>query len=111
MLAVGDLHGLPTDHNHLNVKWVHGDIWFSLTKRGEAVSMHFACLPQERRRIKEAADAFCEWVFDTYPWCKMILAVVGPRSVVKLAKKCGFSVVAERPGVTYMARCKNELCW
>lgn len=103
-VAVGDLHGLPTDHNHLNVKWNRGDVFFSFTKRGNAISMHFSCLPWERRRIKEAANEFCSFIFGLYPWCEMILAVIGPRSVVKLAEKCGFSTVAERPGVTYMAR-------
>lgn len=108
--AAGDLHGLPTNANHLNVKWVAGDIWFSFTQRGEGMSIHFAALPHERRRLPEAVEAFCRWIFSEYDWCRMILGVIGPKSVVRLANKCGFRPVSCNNGRTYMARCRDEFC-
>lgn len=105
--AIGDLRGLPTDQNHINVKWASGDVWFSYSRRGEAISMHFSAGKSWRRQIRLAANQFCEWIFLMYPWCRMILAIIGPKSVVKLASSCGFLFVASRNGRTYMARVRQ----
>jgi hypothetical protein len=105
--AIGDLHGLPTNENHLNVKWRNGDVWFSYTQKGEALSIHFSSDKHELRRVHNAVNSFCSWLFDQYPWAKMILAIIGPRSVVKLATKCGFKPVTKRNGRTYMARVRE----
>lgn len=106
-VAAGDMHGLPTNEHHFNVKWRGGPVWFSLARKGNGMSIHFAAEKQALRKLESAVECFVGWVFANFDWCRMILAIIGKRSVVKLAKRCGFRPVIERNGKVYMARARK----
>ena len=92
-VATGDLLGLPTNERHINVKWEgSGNVLFSMTKLGESLSCHFASDKAGLRHIKQAINEFCEWAFNVFKWCKMIIATVKIPSVARVVKKCGFSM-------------------
>ena len=91
----GDLMGLYVDENHLVFRW-HGPgkILFSVSRRGNAASCHFASNKQGLRYIKKAVDEFVEFVFWLFDWCTMVLAQVSRKSVGRLIEKVGFEPFA-----------------
>lgn len=101
----GDLIGLCVDENHLVFRW-HGPgkVLFSVSRRGNAASCHFASNKQGLRYIKKAVDEFVEFVFWLFPWCIMILAQVKRPSVGRLIEKVGFARVADIEEFTVYAR-------
>ena len=92
----GDLIGLPTTRNHLVFRWRKQGvkILFSMTRHGEAMSIHFASNKNGLRYIKEAINAFCEFVFKNYAWCRIVVGKINRNSVAKVALKCGFHLIA-----------------
>ena len=88
----GDLIGLPTSKNHLNFKWNKQDckILFSVAKQGKAVSIHIASDKRGIFKIRTASREFCNFVFDIFPWCKMIIAKIDIPVFEKIAFSCGF---------------------
>jgi hypothetical protein len=94
----GDLIGLPTSENHLVFRWAEPGckVLFSITQHGKSASCHFASDKRGLRHLKRAFNEFCEFVFDQYEWCKMIIAKIDRKSVCKLVEKCGFALVLER---------------
>jgi len=91
----GDLMGLYVDENHWVIKWsVPGTILFSFSRRGDAISAHFASDKQGLRHLKQAIDDFVHHVFWAFDWCTMVLAQVKRRSVARLIEKCNFVPVA-----------------
>lgn len=88
----GDLMNLPTDENHLVYRWVRDDckILFSVTKKGDAASCHFASDKRGLRFLSQASDEFCEFCFKHYWWCNNILANVGRPSITKMLKRIKF---------------------
>jgi hypothetical protein len=104
----GDLMGLPTDDNHLIFRWLEPGckILFSIARLGDGASCHFASDKAGMRKLKQAVDEFCKFLFRKYDWCTMVLAKVNIDSVGRLIKKCDFQVVVTVDGVTAYARCK-----
>lgn len=92
---MGDLMGLPTDANHYVYRWLEPEckVLFSATRQGEAMSIHLASDKKGLRRLKQALNEFCEYVFKVFSWCKMIIGKVNRRSIANLVVKCGFSEV------------------
>ena len=91
-IATGDLLGLPTSDNHINVEWVgEGRVLFSMTQLGDALSCHFAADKAGLRWIKQAIEEFCSCAFSWFGWCKMIIAAINKPSVERIVRKCGFS--------------------
>ncbi len=106
----GDLIGLPCDDNHLVFRWnvEQCKILFSVCRRGDAASCHFASNKQGLRMLKKAINEFTEFVFNLFNWCTMSIAIVNKKSVGRLIEKCGYSAFAEYEDgdIAYM-RVKN----
>ena len=102
----GPVDGLYCDDNHMVFKWVRGEVYASLCRRGDAVSAHLACGASSLRVLKEAINEFCEYAFWLFDWCKMILAQVTRPSVGRVVLKCGFYPVGVADNVTIYARPK-----
>lgn len=103
----GDLMGLCTDENHLVFRWNGpGKILFSVSRRGNAASCHFASNKKGLRYIKKAVDEFVRFVFWAFKWVTMILAQVKKASVGRLIEKVGFMPVTNIGEITVYARTK-----
>jgi len=87
----GDTGRLVTSENHLNFRWNNPDckILFSATQQGNAVVGHFTSDKAGLRKLKQALNEYCEFIFDIFD-CEMVIGVIERRSVVKLAEECGF---------------------
>lgn len=103
----GDLMGLCTNENHLVFRW-HGPgkILFSVSRRGNAASCHFASNKNGLRYIKKAVDEFVEFVFWLFDWCTMVVAQVTKDSVGRLIEKVGFMPVTSTDEIKVYARVK-----
>lgn len=103
----GDLIGLPVDENHLVFRWNGpGKVLFSVSRRGDAASCHFASDPAGLRHLKKAIDAFVLFVFWLFDWCMMVLAQVQRPSVGRLIEKVGFMPVTTIDEITVYARAR-----
>jgi hypothetical protein len=107
----GDLIGLPTDDNHLIFKWNKSNckILFSAAQQGGGMSIHFASDKKGLRKIEQAGNEFCNFIFENFPWCTMIMAKIKKSSVERLALKCNFIPLFkdEKTGVKIYGRLKN----
>ena len=103
-LYEGDTRDLPTTKDYLNFRWSEADILFSVTKQGNAALIHFTAKDRNTETLKKAANEFCEYIFKTCEWCKMIMGIVGKKSVVKLGEKCGFHKIGFTDDITVMMR-------
>jgi len=88
--------GVYHDKNYRLVECFNGHIVFSYAQKGEAMSAHFAADKKGIKNIKDAINAFCEWIFNLYK-CKYIFAVIDRslKSVVNLVKKLNFKYLTE----------------
>ena len=71
-------------------------VYFSASRKGSALLIHLAAEKRNWLRLRDALNEFCDKMFFVYDWCKMIMAQVEKRSVINLALKCGFHVVARK---------------
>lgn len=110
-VLTGSNLGVPKDENHLLSEWRgHGKrVVFSYAQMGKAMSAHFAAEPDSLRYLKESIEEFCEWVFFAFPWCRMILAFTGPKSIGRLCKKCGFEMLLSVDEAEIYVRYRDEL--
>ena len=100
-----DLMGAPTDENHTALGWnKKGKVVFTFARRGDALDCHFAADKKALRHVKEAISDFIAWVRKNIHWCKMILAAINRRSVVKVVAKLNFNYVTEAEGHSIYAR-------
>ena len=101
----GDLMGLTANENHLVFRW-HGPgkILFSVSRRGNAASCHFASNKKGLRYIKKAVDEFVQFVFWLFDWCTMVIAQTRKDSVARLIQKVGFMPVTQIDDITVYAR-------
>ena len=89
---------LPWTANYRVWKWEEKGrtVYFSACRQGDGMPIHLAAVSRkDKRALRRALNAFCEHLFDTFGWCQMVMGVIGPRSVVNLATKCGFIVMQE----------------
>lgn len=102
----GDLMGLHVDENHMvfRCNCCPGKILFSVSRRGNAASCHFASDKAGLRYIKEAIERWCDFAFWLFDWCRMILAQVERPSVGRLIEKVGFEPVEKVGEFTVYAR-------
>ena len=100
----GQLMGLLVDENHLVFKWTKGNVLFSVSRRGNAASCHFAADKAGLRHLREAMNSFAEHVFWWFDWCTMIIAQVVRPSVGRLIQSIGFLEVTQADGATVYAR-------
>lgn len=105
----GYLQGLYVDDNHLVFRWNGpGKILFSVSRRGDAASCHFASDKKGLRHLKQAIDDFVLFVFWLFDWCTMVIAQVIPASVGRLIEKVGFTPFSEIDGYTIYMRQRDE---
>ena len=87
---------LPMNDSYRVYCW-NDAVWFSACGRGDAITIHIAAESRDARKgLRRAVEEFCVYLFDSFPWCRMILGVIGVQSVVNLATKTGFRVVDHR---------------
>lgn len=104
----GDLMGLYVDENHHVIKWTGpGTILFSLSRRGNAISAHFASDKQGLRHLKQAIEDCFHHVVWAFDWCTMVLAQVKSPSVGRLVEKCDFVPIATAGEYTIYMRQKD----
>lgn len=79
---------------YLIFKWVEKKkkVYFSGTRRGDAMEIHIASI-NGRMRLEKAVNEFCEAVFKRYDWCQRITGLVLPEKIVQLALRTGFKVI------------------
>ena len=68
------------------------DVFFLMSKRGEAIEIHLAATSREG--VKALHDASKKTIPDIkimFPWCKQLIAPVKTRSILKLCLKLGFT--------------------
>ena len=89
--------GLAINSNHRVYEWSNNGytVYFSATSHGDAMSIHLAANKESRRCLRMAVNEFCDYIFDQFKWCDVILGAIVPASVVNLAKKCGFTYLAD----------------
>lgn len=103
----GDLMDLPANEDHLVFRWQGpGKVLFSVSRRGDAASCHFASNPAGLRHLKKAIDSFVLFVFWLFDWCIMVLAQVKRPSVGRLIEKVGFMPVTTIDDITVYARAR-----
>ena len=92
----GDLIGLETTDNHLIYRWSDRGckILFSVCRHGNAASCHFSSDKNGLRKLRVAINEFMGFVFKSFTWCEMIIAIVKVNSVKRLVEKFGFSLCA-----------------
>lgn len=100
----GPLMGLLVDENHLVFKWTKANVLFSVSRRGNAASCHFASDKAGLRLLREAMNSFAEYVFWLFDWCTMILAQVKRPSVGRVIQSIGFLEVTQADDITVYAR-------
>jgi hypothetical protein len=109
----GDLMGLAVNENHRVFEWLNdydAKVLFSMTRRGRALSCHFASNKGGLRHLREVLNCFCVFCFNDFAWCKMIMANITVPSVKRfIVKHCGFTIVFERKekGEYLCARCRK----
>lgn len=85
---------LPMNENHRVLQWGDKQTFVSYTKKGDAISIHLAADRNGKRHLRKAVNAFCELVFQDFEWCRMVIGVIGPKSILNMSKKCGFELIA-----------------
>lgn len=102
----GDLMGLHVDENHLVFRWCRSDckVLFSVSRRGNAASCHFASDRRGLRHIKNGISEFVNYVFWLYDWCTMVIAQVIKPSVARVIEKTSFFPVARADGAIIYVR-------
>jgi len=104
-LYEGNTGNLPTDRNHLNFRWSGANILFSMTRKGNAASIHFTVRDKKsERKLKQAVNEFCVEIFRVCKWCDMIIGQVKKNSIVRIGLKCGFKLIGQKDGVSIMIR-------
>lgn len=84
-----------------------GRILFSVTQKGGAAYCHFHSDRAGLRHVKQAFNAFSEFVFWLFDWCKMIITTVkGRPSIERVLMKCQFQPFARAEDATAYARYK-----
>ena len=86
---------LPTSDKYLNFRWLEPDckVLFSVCRQGDAANIHITSDDAGKDKLEDALNDFCEFCFDIFGWCKMIMGKITIPKVEKLAEKCGFKEV------------------
>lgn len=97
---------LPTDINHLNFRWLGKgcNIMFSVARQGNAASCHFSSDRKGLRKLKQAINEWCEFVFWMFDWCEMIIGKVEKENISKLLKECDFKLCGKADNVLAYVR-------
>lgn len=83
-------------------------VYMACSRRGdEGAMIHIAAKGKAKLLIRDAVQDFVKMLFDT-DWCRMVIATIKKtrKSVVNLAVKCDFQMVASLDGYYLYARYK-----
>lgn len=107
-LYQGDTMGIETNEKHLIYRWGNLDckILFSICRRGNSASCHFASDKRGLRLLKKACNEFVDFVLNKYRWCKNVVAVVNKKSVCRLVEKIDFELLGYANGSSVYMRVK-----
>ena len=108
MPFIGDLMGLPTNKHHNVYRWTEPGckVLFSASRLSDAMSIHLASDKKGLRKLEQAVNDFCEYVFEMFLWCDMIVGKVNRRSIANLVTRCGFIMIYVSNEKTAWVRCK-----
>lgn len=85
------------------LKFRGGPVYFLLVGRGSAIEIHVSAHGREGKlALEDAGREIILFVFQAYPWCKMLIATVECRSVYNLCKKLGFMDAGEIDNIHIM---------
>lgn len=89
--------------------WAHKGckILFSVSRYGDAAVCHLASDKKGLKFLKHAIEGWCEYVFETFDWCKLILAPVEKPSVYRILLKLDFRLVSHKNNNWLLARSKS----
>jgi len=89
--------GLCFSDNYRVYEWSENGyrVYFSATRQGNAMPIHIAAERDSRRCLRLASNEFCEYLFEEYDWCDVVIGAIVSASVVNLAKKCGFTYLTD----------------
>ncbi len=92
----GDLIGLTNNDNYLVYRWCNTSckILFSVSRKGNALTCHFASDKKGLRLLKRCFEEFYSFLILNFPWCEMFFALTKKKSVARLIIKCGFHSIA-----------------
>lgn len=104
----GDMMGLHVDENHMvfRCNCCPGKILFSVSRRGNAASCHFASDKAGLRHIKEAMNRFFGFLMWLFDWCRMVLAPIKRSSVCRVVRKAGFVPLGKSGDIHIYMRCR-----
>lgn len=99
-MCAGEYNGVVNDKDHLVYRWVRDDclILFSVCRKGNGASCHFSSDRRGLRLLGQAINAFVDFVFYAFKWCKMIIAQIEKPSVCRLVKRLGFEHIGSCEG-------------
>ena len=94
-IYTGDTGDLLTSETFYNFIWLEPNckILFSVTQQGKDANCHFCSDKAGLRKLEQAINEWCEFCFNLFPWCKMIIGIIEKSSIRKLAEKCGFQCI------------------
>lgn len=100
--------GLMTNENYAVFRWDEPDckVLVSVAQRGNAANCHFACDRNGLRKMKQAIEEFCDFIFKVLEWCDSVMAIIEKKSVERLVKKCGFEHAANIDDLSVYVRLK-----
>lgn len=78
------------------------DCWFSYTRKGDSIQFHV--FTNKPKQLSACCELLINWLFYTYPWCKMLIVTLNKRSLEKLALKHNFEVVSRNGDCVFLAR-------
>lgn len=97
---------VPKNEHYLVFKHPDHDIYFSCCERGEALNCHFSSEKGSLRHIKPAINDWCEFVFNSTSYDK-IIALTQKASIDRLISKCGFCFVGAYNDINVFERGKE----
>ena len=91
-LYLSDPGKLPTNENHINFIWMEPGckVLFSISQQGGGASCHFSSDKFGMKKINQAINEFCEFVFGNCDWCRMIFAKIQSKKIADIVLTCGF---------------------
>ena len=93
---------VPTNENHLVYEYLpsNGKIQFSISRQGNAASIHIACEPDAAHQLRTAFKEWLQFVFESFPWTTMIIGKINDKNpkVARFAKRFGFEKIVEYRG-------------
>ena len=111
-LTGSDLN-VPRNENYLLCEWSDGNsrVVFSFAKKGEkGLTAHIASGKRGLRKAKIAINEFCEWAFESMPWCDFIFAITDKPGIKKMCEnRCDFHKLAKKNEIEALVRVRHGL--